>query len=187
MSGPSPIRFALTEDEARIAASRVALRLALADGLMRRHAAPLAAFVVTLAFVAILGFTGLMSQRAAEIVILLSAAAFMIHRLMSRRLFWRARREAKAWADAVAAEGEIVARLDEDGLALAAPTLARSWKFRDALEYDDAGGMVYLWPKSGAPAFWPARAFAEGQAESWRAFARARLGAAPRRIEEDDD
>ena len=84
--------FELTPDEARIAASRAALRLALAGGLTGRHLAPLAAFVLAMAFTAILAWTGLVSRRHGEIALLLATAAFMIHRLWTRRRFAAARR-----------------------------------------------------------------------------------------------
>ena len=74
MNAPTPIRFALSADEASIGASRAALSGALAGGLMNRHVAPLVAFALLLVFVAILAFTGLMGRRPAEILILLLAA-----------------------------------------------------------------------------------------------------------------
>ena len=51
MTAPDPapstrLAFELTTDEAGIAASRAALRRALAGGLTSRHLAPLAAFVI---------------------------------------------------------------------------------------------------------------------------------------------
>ena len=189
MNPPTPIRFALSADEALIGASRAALRGAFAGGLMNRHVAPLAAFVLMLVFVAILAFTGLMSRRLAEALIILAGAAFMIQRLFTRRRFVRAQRDARKWADAAAAAGEILARLDEDGLAFENPSLSRRWRFADAREYEDAGAMVYLWPKnSGPPAFFPARAFVdEGEAARWRDFARARIATAIPAREEDDD
>lgn len=188
MTPLTPIRFALSADEARIGASRAALSGALAGGLMNRHVAPLAAFVLTLVFVAVLAFTGLMSRRLAEVVIILAGAAFMIQRLFTRRRFVRASRDARKWANAAAAAGEILARLDEDGLAFENPSLSRRWRFADAREYEDAGGMVYLWPKDlGPPAFFPARAFVdEGEAARWRSFARAHIGTAAASAEDDD-
>ena len=189
MSPPTPIRFSLSADEALIGASRAALCGALAGGLLNRHIAPLIAFVLMLVFVAILAFTGLMSRRLAEVLILLAGAAFMIQRLFSRRRFFRAQREARKWADAAAAAGEISARLDDEGLTFENPSLSRRWRFADAREYEDAGGMIYLWPKgAGPPAFFPARAFADqAEAARWRGFARARIGAGSPTREEDDD
>ena len=61
-----PYRYALTEEEARVAAERSGLRAALAHGLLTRHVAPLAAFALIVAFAAILGLTGLVNRRAAE-------------------------------------------------------------------------------------------------------------------------
>ena len=189
MKAPTPIRFAFSADEASIGASRAALSGALAGGLMNRHVAPLVAFALLLVFVAILAFTGLMGRRPAEILILLGGAAFMIQRLFTRRSFVRAQREARKWADAAAVAGEILARLDDDGLAFENPSLSRRWRFADAREYEDAGGMIYLWPKnSSPPAFFPTRAFAdEAEAARWRGFARARIAASmPADVEDDD-
>ena len=33
------------------------------------------------------------------------------------------------------------------------------WEFADCLEAEDAGGLIYLWPRQGAPAIAPTRVF----------------------------
>lgn len=175
MNPPPTLRFELTEDEARIAASRAALRRALAGGLVGRHLAPLAAFALVMLFAAILAFAGLIGRRLAEIVLLLAAAAFMIHRLWTRRRFLQARRAAQAWAERLRAAGTIELCMDADGLSIEGANLSRRWRFSDGLEIEDAGGMAYLWPPEGDPAFWPTRAYANAQTdERWLDFARAR-------------
>ncbi len=188
---PAALSFELTPEEARIAASRIALRRALAGGLIGRHFAPLAAFVLALLFTAILAFTGLIGRRPAEILILLAAAAFMIHRLWTRRRFLQARRAALAWTERVRVAGPVILRIDADGLAIEGASLATRWRFSDGLEIEDAGGMIYVWPSSGDPAFWPTRAYADAPfGEAWLRYANShgavgRRAAAP--APDDDD
>jgi hypothetical protein len=150
--------FELTADEARIAASRAALRRTLAGGLTASHLAPLAAFSLALAFTAILALTGLISRRHGEIALLLATAAFMIQRLLMRLRLARTRRESAASIEAIRAAGPLVLAIDEECLTLTGATTAR-WNFRDGFEAEDAGGLIYLWPRSGAPAVLPTRAF----------------------------
>src|SRR5579863_4518684 len=100
-----PVVFELTETEAAVASARLAWRTALGHGLLARHLAPLAAFVLAILFSAILGWTGLVSRRAAEIALIASAAVYMIYRLWTRRRFLAARRAASAWADALRRAG----------------------------------------------------------------------------------
>jgi len=183
MTAPNPapfgrLAFELTPDEARIAASRAALRRALAGGLTLRHLAPLAAFVLAMAFIAILASTGLISRRHGEIALLLATAAFMIHRLWTRRRFALARRESTASIETIRLAGPLVLAVDEQGLTLTGSTAAR-WNFRDGLDAEDAGGMIYFWPRSGAPAILPTRAFPSAEAASeFVALARAGISAA---------
>ena len=61
--------------------------------------------------------------------------------------------------------GPFVLAVDEQGLTLTGSTAAR-WNFSDGLEAEDAGGMIYFWPRSGAPAVLPARAFPSAEAVS---------------------
>lgn len=180
---PAPsarLAFELTPDEARIASSRAALRQALAGGLIPRHLAPLAAFVLAIAFTAVLASTNLISRRHGEIALLLATAAFMIHRLWSRRRFALARRQSAASIEMIRATGPLVLAIDEQGLTLTGATAAR-WNFSDGLEAEDAGGIIYFWPRSGAPAVLPARAFASAEAAS-EFVALARAGIATARV-----
>ena len=151
MIAAPPQPFTLTEEEASFVASRAAWRASLADGLLARHLAPLAAFALAIAFAAILGLTGLISRRAAEIVLLLAAAAYMIYRLWSRRYFLRARAAANAWAQAFRAADPACVGLGELGLSLEAGSRTRQWRFVDGLEIEQVAGLVYVWPPRGEP------------------------------------
>ena len=175
---PAPVTFEFTEAEAETAASRATLRQALGAGLLQRHVAPLAAFVLLMLFVAILAFTGLLARRPAEIVILIAAAAYMIQRLASRRQFARARRECAAAMAAWRAAGPLTLSFDAAGAALTGANAARwEWTFAPDGEAEDAGGMIYLWPPRGAPLCAPSRAFEDSAAVV--AFMRARCRARP--------
>jgi hypothetical protein len=177
MSAPAfgPLVFTWTPDEARVAASRAALRAALSDGLLGRHLAPLAAFILALTFTAILALTNLVTRRHGEIALLLETGAFMLHRMATRRRFVTARRTSAATIEAMRAAGEVVLEVDERGVSLAGAAERRRWNFADGLEVEDAGGMIYLWPRAGAPAFLPTRVFlGDAAARDFVAFARAR-------------
>lgn len=174
-----PWTFELSPDEARIAASRAALRRALAGGLIAGHLAPLAAFVLAITFTAILALTGLITRRHGEIALLSATAAFMIHRLWRLRRFALARRESAAAIEAIRAAGVLAVTVDETGIAAKGATASARWNFADGLELEDAGGMVYLWPRSGSPAVLPARVFASAaEASELIAFGRARTSRA---------
>ncbi len=179
-SAPSfgPYAFELTEEEMRVAAARAGLRRALAGRLTSAHFAPLAAFVLAIAFIAILALTGLIARRHGEIALLLAIAAFMVQRLTTRRQFVAARRASLAEFEAVRGSGPFVLNVDEAGLALslAGATPPARWNFTDCLEIEDAGGLVYLWPRSGAPAIVPIRVFADAEAAAgFVEFVRGRL------------
>ena len=175
-----PYTFSLSADEARIAAARAGLRRALAGGLTASHVAPLAAFVLAILFVAILALTGLLGRRPAEAALLVCAAAFLVQRLIMRRRFFASRRVAAAEIESLRAAGPLTLTLEADGLRLDGPAAPMRWPFADCLEAEDAGGLVYLWPRRGAPAIAPARIFPD-QAEALRfaQFLRSRL---PRRL-----
>jgi hypothetical protein len=172
-SGFGPYVVELTEDEARIAGARAGLRRALEGRLTPGHLAPLAAFVLAMTFIAILTLTGLLARRHGEIALLAAAGAFMIQRLATRRGFVRARRACLAEIEAMRAAGPLALSVGEAGLNLSGAT---RWNFADCLEVEDAGGLVYLWPRSGPPAVLPARAFADPEeAARFVKFLRARL------------
>jgi hypothetical protein len=175
-----PYAFSLTADEARIAAARAGLRRALAGGLTSAHFAPLAAFVLAILFVAILAFTGLLGRRPAEAALLICAAAFLIQRLVTRRRFFASRRLAEAEIESLRAAGALTLTVEADGLRLDGLAAPMRWPFADCLDAEDAGGLVYLWPRQGAPAIAPARIFQDrAEASRFVQFLRSRL---PRRL-----
>ena len=185
MSGPEtgdfgPYAFSLTDDEVRIAAARAGLRRALAGGLTGAHFAPLAAFVLAIFFVAVLALTGLLGSRPAEAALLICAAAFLAQRLVTRRRFFVSRRLAEVEIASLNAAGPLTLAVEADGLCLDGLPAPMRWAFADCLEAEDAGGLVYLWPRRGAPAIAPTRIFRD-QAEALRfvQFLRSRL---PRRL-----
>jgi hypothetical protein len=157
--GFGPYAFSLTADEARIAAARAGLRRALAGGLTASHVAPLAAFVLAILFVAILALTGLLGRRPAEAALLLCAAAFLVQRLIMRRRFFASRRVAAAEIESLRAAGPLTLTVEADGLRLDGPDAPMRWSFADCLQAEDTGGLVYLWPRWGAPAIAPTRVF----------------------------
>ena len=174
-----PFAFELTPDEAHVAASLAALRRALAGGLSKRQLAPLAAFGLVMAFASILALTGLVSRRHGEIALLLAATAFMLHRLSSRRRFLLARRESKASIDAIRSAGVVVVAVDKQGLTFHGAAAPARWNFVDCVEAEVAGGMIYLWPRAGAPAFLPTRAFPSAEAAAdFVAYVRMQMRAA---------
>jgi hypothetical protein len=171
-----PYTFELAENEARIAAARSGLRRALTGRLTLAHLAPLAAFVLAIAFISILALTGLLGRRHGEIGLLLAAAAFMIQRLTTRWRFAAARRSSLAEIETMRSAGALVLSVDEAGLGLAGAASLARWNFADCVEAEDAGGLVYLWPRSGPPAIVPTRVFADAEAAaSFVEFLRARL------------
>jgi hypothetical protein len=186
----NPLVFELTEEEAAVAGSRAAWRISLADGLLGRHLAPLAAFLLALLFAAVLGLTGLVSRRAAEIALIAAAAAYMIYRLWTRRRFLAARRAANAWADELRRAGPARLTLDDAGFRLTGAGLDRALAFADGLEVEQVSGLVYVWPRSGLPLVWPSRAHGDAkEADAFLALARHRTGAKapPAAIDDDDD
>jgi hypothetical protein len=158
-AGLGPYIFTLTPDEARVAAARAGLRRALAGGLIGRHLAPLAAFTLAILFIAILALTGFIPQRPAEAALLLAAAGFLIQRMTTRRRFYRLRRLAAAEIEAFGAAERLTLSVGETGLQLDGLDAPMRWEFADCVEVEDAGGLVYAWPRQGAPAITPTRVF----------------------------
>jgi hypothetical protein len=183
----NPLLFELTEQEASVAGARAAWRISLSDGLLARHLAPLAAFLLALLFAAILGLTGLVSRRAAEIAIIAAAAVYMIYRMWTRRRFLAARRAATAWIEQLRRPARLT--LDEAGFRLEAEGLNHAWALADGLEVEEVAGLVYVWPRAGLPLVWPSRAHADEQeAEAFLALARSRTGSRvlPAVVDDDD-
>jgi hypothetical protein len=152
--------FNLTQEQAKTAASRASLRIALAGRLSRYHVAPLVAFALFIAFVAILTFTGLMARRLGEAALIVAAVAFMAARMITH---WRMRafqKSGAAAANALQSSGPMFARLDGSGVRIESAAGAVHFAFADCSEAEEADGIIYLWPRTGSPAFIPAEAFA---------------------------
>jgi hypothetical protein len=172
-----PYVFVLSDDEAAAAAARFGLRSALAGGLTRGYLAPLAAFALGVFFAATLALTGLITRRHGEEALLIAAAAYMASRMLSHWRLHRARRESLTAIAAIRGAGPLTARVDPSGIEFAATVSPRRWDFARCVEAEDAGGMIYLWPKHGAPACIPTRILAGDEAQRLLAFLRARIAA----------
>jgi hypothetical protein len=159
-----PYAFTLAPAEAEAAAARVGLRTALRGGLTRSHLAPLAAFTLILLFGSILALTGFISRRAGELTLILAAALFMIQRLATHWRIRRARQGGKAAIALLHAGGALTTTIDDDGVTLVGGGRKRRIEYADCEDAEDAGGLIYLWPREGPPIVLPTRALAEGEA-----------------------
>ncbi len=156
-----PYAFTLAPAEAEAAAARLGLRIALRGGLLARHLAPLAAFAAILVFVSVLAVTGLISRRAGEATLILAAAAFMIQRLAMHWRIRRARRESRAAIARLRSAGPLTASFDSDSLSLDVDGRTQRLSYSDCEEAEDAGGLIYVWPRDGVPIIVPTRALAD--------------------------
>ena len=181
-SPPFPrLTFEITPEDASVAASRLAMRRALASGLTLGHLAPLAAFVLAMLFAAILAWTGLISSRHGEIAILTAATAFLIQRIVTRRRFRVAQRESAASLRVLREAGPIEADIGESGVTMKGAGFSKSWRFADSIEIENAVGLIFLWPRTGDPAILPTRVFSnENDARAFIMFVSARLGRSTR-------
>jgi len=166
-----PYAFALAPAEAEAAAARAGLRLALRGGLLARHLAPLTAFALVIAFASVLALTGLISRRAGEATLIVAAAAFMIQRLTNHWRIRRARREGRAAIARFQSAGALTATFDNDALSLDVDGWTQRLCYADCEEAEDAGGLIYVWPRDGAPIVVPTRALADAE-EAARLIAR---------------
>ena len=158
-----PYVFTLSSAERDAAAARFGLRAALRGGFLLGHLAPLAAFALVLLFVSILAVTDLIGRRAAQASILLAAAAFMIERLAAHWRIRRSRNRGRRAMECFAADGALTARVDGAGVTLEGAALSRRLEYVNCEEAEDAGGLIYLWPRDGPPIVLPARVFREGE------------------------
>jgi hypothetical protein len=170
-----PYAFSLSPAETETAAARFGLRSALRGGLIAGHLAPLAAFVLLLLFASILALTGFIGRRAGEAVVLLGAAAFMIQRLATHSRIWRARILGRAEIASLDADRTMTAKIDDMGVTLETGERSRRLDYVDCEEAEDAGGLVYLWPRDGVPVVLPARVLGEGEAERFVALIRKQM------------
>ena len=166
-----PYAFTLTPAEAEAAAARAGLRLALRGGLLARHLAPLAAFVLIIVFASVLALTGLTA-------LILAAAAFMIQRLANHWRVRRARLEGRAAIARLQSAGAVTATFENDALSLDVDGRMQRLCYTDCDEAEDAGGLIYVWLRDGAPIVVPTRALADAE-EAARLISRltGRIGA----------
>jgi hypothetical protein len=176
-----PYRFALNNEETRVAIARLSLRYGLSRRFERDYVAPLVLFVLLLVFVAILAFTGLIARRSAEAALLLGAILFLASRFVAHWRLRRGQRLAKSVVDRIAAAGETTLTVDESGLAFCnhATRATRSVVFRSLTDIEDAGGLLYIWCSSAdsPPLVVPTRIFADSaEVQRFLAFLRGRVG-----------
>jgi hypothetical protein len=169
-----PYSFEMTQEDAKTAASRAGLRAALSGRLSRNHVAPLVAFALLMAFVTILTLTGLIGRRLGDGALILAAIGFMAVRMTAHWRLRGAQKNSLAAMNALRQVGQVVVRLDESGLRIETAAGSRQFAFADCSEAEEAGGMIYLWPRKGEPAFVPTRAFEDEQAaQEFLSFVRA--------------
>jgi hypothetical protein len=174
-----PFVVTLEPAEMQAAADRYGLRKALRGRLTGSHQAPLAAFVLTLLFASILAFSGFISRRTAEITFLLAASAFMIQRLATHRRMWRARKKGRAEFERMMTDGAVTTTIVGDGVTQSGHDLVRRLAFADCEEAEEAGGLIYVWGRDGAPVVLPSRVLAEGEAARLVAHVRSRIRRTP--------
>ena len=153
-----PYTFTLAPAEAEAAAARLGLRTALKGGLLASHVAPLTAFVLVMAFATVLALTGLISRRAGEATIILAAAAFMIQRLASHWRISRARSDGQAAIGRLRSAVALKATFGDEALSFDMDGRTTNLLYADCEQAEDAGGLIYVWPRNGAPILAPTRA-----------------------------
>jgi len=171
-----PYAFTLAPAEAEAAAARVGLRAALRGGLTLSHHAPLAAFALILLFASILALTGFISRRAGELTFIIAAAVFMIQRLATHWRIWRARQGGKAAIGRLQGDGALTTTIDDDGVTQAGASSNVRLDYADCEDAEDAGGLIYLWPRQGSPIVLPTRALRPGEAARLLGRIKGRIG-----------
>ena len=158
-----PYAFTLDPGEAEVAGERLGLRIALKGQFISRHAAPLAAFGLTLLFASILAWSGLIGRRAGEATIILAAAAFMAHRAAARWRIWRARRRGKEQIAELQSAGPLTVVFGEDAVLLRGGGMNVRLSYDDCEDAESAGGLIYVWPRRGVPIVAPIRALGDAE------------------------
>jgi hypothetical protein len=131
--------------------------------LLTRHVAPLTAFALVMAFATVLALTGLISRRAGEATIILAAAAFMIQRLASHWRIRRARGDGRAAIGRLRSAGVLKATFGDEALSFDMDGRTLNLRYADCEQAEDAGGLIYVWPRNGAPIVVPTRAMADAE------------------------
>jgi hypothetical protein len=177
-----PYSFEMTQEDAKVAASRAGLRKALSGRLSRHHVAPLVAFALLMIFVTILTLTGLIGRRLGDGALILAAIGFMAVRMTAHWRLRGAQKSSLAAMNALQKAGPVVVTLDDASLRMATPAGSRQLRFADCGDVERADEMIYLWPRNGEPAFVPTHAFADEQsAQEFLSFIRARVNRAATR------
>jgi hypothetical protein len=158
-----PYAFTLAPSEAEAAAARAGLRTALKGGLLTSHVAPLTAFALVMAFATVLALTGLISRRAGEATIILAAAAFMIQRLASHWRIRGARSAGQAAIGRLRSASAVTATFGDDALSFDMDGRTLNLRYADCEQAEDAGGLIYIWPRNGVPIVVPTRAMADAE------------------------
>ena len=158
-----PYAFTLAPAEAEAAAARAGLRTALKGGLLTSHVAPLTAFALVMAFATVLALTGLITRRAGEATIILAAAAFMIQRLASHWRIRRARSDGRAAIGPLRSAGALRATFGDEALSFDIDGRTLNLRYADCEQAEDAGGLIYIWPRNGVPIVVPTRAMADAE------------------------
>jgi hypothetical protein len=171
-----PYAFTLAPAEAEAAAARVGLRAALRGGLTLSHHAPLATFALVLLFASILALSGLITRRAGELTFIIAAAVFMIQRLATHWRIWRARQGGKAAIGRLQGNGALTTTIDDEGVTQVGAARHVRLDYDDCEEAEDAGGLIYLWPREGSPIVLPTRALGPGEPARLLARIKGRIG-----------
>ena len=158
-----PYTFTLAPAEAEAAAARLGLRTALKGGLLTSHVAPLTAFAMVMAFATVLALTGLISRRAGEATIILAAAAFMIQRLASHWRISRARSDGQAAIGRLRSAAALKATFGDEATSFDVDGRTLNLRYADCEQAEDAGGLIYVWPRNGAPIVAPTRVMADAE------------------------
>ena len=158
-----PYAFTLAPAEAEAAAARAGLRTALKGGLLTSHVAPLTAFALVMAFATVLALTGLINRHAGEATIILAAAAFMIQRLASHWRIRRARSDGRAAIGPLRSAGALKATFGDEALSFDMDGRTLNLRYADCEQAEDAGGLIYIWPRNGVPIVVPTRAMADAE------------------------
>jgi hypothetical protein len=158
-----PYAFTLEPAEAEAAAARAGLRSALKGGLLISHVTPLTAFALIMAFASVLALTGLISRRAGEATIILAAAAFMIQRLANHWRIRSARSEGRAAIGRLRSEGAVTVTFGDEALSFELDGRTLNLCYADCEQAEDAGGLIYVWPRNGVPIVVPTRAVADAE------------------------
>ena len=131
--------------------------------MLTSHVAPLTAFALVMAFATVLALTGLIGRRAGEATIILAAAAFMIQRLASHWRIRGARNAGQAAIGRLRSASAVTATFGNDALSFDMDGRTLILSYADCEQAEDAGGLIYVWPRNGAPVVAPTRALADAE------------------------